>query len=68
MWQQQIQDYNPFNEQEEKDQQLMLKCINTFDDVLTRNNEICHMTVSAFVVNPERTHVLMAYGSIKRIL
>lgn len=64
MWQQQIKNYTPFNEQEQKDQQLMLKCITSFDDILTRNNEVCHMTVSSFVVNPERTHVLMAYHNL----
>lgn len=36
----QITRYIPFNEQEKKDKELMLKYIDTFDDVLTRNNEI----------------------------
>ena len=30
-----IEDYKPYNEQEEKDKEIMLKYINTFDDVLT---------------------------------
>lgn len=64
MWIQQIEQYIPINEQEEKDKQSMLQCIHTFEDVLTRNNPIAHMTVSSFVVNKERTHVLMAYHNL----
>ena len=64
MWKKQIEQFIPFNEQEQKDQQLMLQSFQAFEDVLTRNNPICHMTVSAFVVNPARTHVLMAYHNL----
>ena len=59
-----IKKYKPCNEQEEKDKELMLKYINTFDDVLTRNNEICHFTASNWIVNKERTKVLMVYHNI----
>ena len=59
-----IKKYKPYNEQEEKDKELMLKYINTFDDVLTRNNEICHFTASNWIVNKERTKVLMVYHNI----
>ena len=34
----QIQNYIPFNEQEQKDKIQMLEFIKTFDDVLTRDN------------------------------
>ena len=60
----QIENYKPYNEQEEKDKEVMLKYINTFDDVLTRNNEFGHFTASAWVVNKERTKVLMIYHNI----
>lgn len=60
----QIENYKPYNEQEEKDKQTMLKYINTFDDVLTRNNEFGHFTASSWVVNKERTKVLMIYHNI----
>lgn len=63
-WIKQIQNYQPYNEQEEKDQQLMLTCINSFDDVLTRENIIAHMTCSGFVLNKARDHVLMVYHNI----
>lgn len=60
----QIEKYEPYNEQEEKDKQTMLKYINTFDDVLTRNNEFGHFTASAWVLNKEKTKVLMIYHNI----
>ena len=59
-----IGNYKPYNEQEEKDKQIMLKYIDTFDDVLTRNNEYGHFTASSWVVNKEKTKVLMIYHNI----
>lgn len=60
----QIEKYTPYNEQEEKDKETMLKYIDTFDDVLTRNNEFGHFTASSWVVNKDRTKVLMIYHNI----
>lgn len=37
----QIENYIPYNEQEESDKELLLDYINTFNDVLTRNNKMC---------------------------
>jgi len=54
----------PYNEQEEVDRKIMLKYINNFDDILTRQNEYAHFTSSAFVLNKERTKVLMIYHKI----
>lgn len=59
-----IENYRPYNEQEEKDKQMMLQYLNTFDDVLTRKNEFGHFTASAWVVNKEKTKVLMIYHNI----
>ena len=59
-----IEDYKPYNEQEENDKKVMLKYIDTFDDVLTRNNEFGHFTASSWVVNKDRTKVLMIYHNI----
>ena len=59
-----IENYKPYNEQEEKDKQVILKYIDTFDDVLTRNNEFGHFTASSWVVNKEKTKVLMIYHNI----
>ncbi len=59
-----IKEYNPYNEQEEKDKKLMLNFIDKFDDVLTRNNNLGHFTASVWAVNKERTKVLMIYHNI----
>ena len=60
----QIENYRPYNEQEENDQETIIECINTFKDVLTRENKICHFTASNWIVNKERTKVLMIYHNI----
>ncbi|WP_195972327.1 NUDIX hydrolase [Clostridium thermobutyricum] len=59
-----IKTYNPINEQEEKDKELFLFCINKFEDILTRKNVVAHLTSSAFVVNKDRTKTLMIYHNI----
>ena len=46
-WINSIKEYIPYNEQEEKDKEVFIKCINMFDDILIRNNEIAHITSSA---------------------
>ena len=60
----QIEKYIPYNEQEESDKEIMLKSLETFDDMLTRENKICHFTASNWIVNKERTKVLMIYHNI----
>ena len=60
----QLEKYIPYNEQEESDKKLMLEYINTFDDVLTRENKMCHFTASSWIVNKDRTKVLMIYHNI----
>lgn len=59
-----IEKYEPYNEQEENDKKIMLKYIDSFNDVLTRNNEFGHFSASAWVVNKEKTKVLMIYHNI----
>lgn len=59
-----IERYTPCNEQEEKDKALILNCIKRFEDVLTRNNEIAHLTSSAFAVNRAMDRVLVVYHNI----
>ncbi|RNC97886.1 NUDIX hydrolase [Lysinibacillus halotolerans] len=61
---QQLEQYRPYNEQEAKDQELMLRYMDTFDNLLTRENEFAHFTASAWLVNKERTKVLMVYHNI----
>ena len=59
-----LKKFIPYNEQEEVERKIMLKYINDFDDVLTRQNEYGHFTSSAFVLNKERTKILMIYHKI----
>lgn len=60
----QIRSYQPMNEQEERDKELILYCLETEKNIFTRQNRLAHMTASAWIVNPERTKVLMAYHNI----
>lgn len=60
----QIEDFIPFNEQEKVDKEYFLKFIDTFDDVLTRDNLFGHFSASAFVVNKARTKMLVVYHNI----
>ena len=59
-----IENYLPYNCEEEKDKEIMIKYIDTFDDVLTRKNEIGHFTSSCWIVDKEKTKVLMIYHNI----
>ena len=59
-----IEKYTPYNEQEKCDKELMLEYIDTFEDVLTRENKLCHFTASNWIVNKERTKILMIYHNI----
>ena len=54
----------PTCEQEERDQKMMLTFIDANPDCLTRDNQIAHLTASAWVVNPTRDKVLMVYHNI----
>lgn len=59
-----LESYIPFNEQEERDRWTMLHLLRTNHDLFERSNLTCHMTASAWVVNPDRTKVLMAYHKL----
>ena len=59
-----IENFIPYNEQEEVEKKIMLKYLSDFDNTLTRQNEYGHFTSSAFVLNKERTKILMIYHNI----
>ncbi|MGP6145777.1 NUDIX hydrolase [Jeotgalibaca sp. A122] len=63
-YRQAIMDYEPYNEQERTDKARMLEYIDTFQDILTRNNDAAHFTASAWVVNEDFTKTVMAYHNI----
>jgi 8-oxo-dGTP pyrophosphatase MutT (NUDIX family) len=56
--------YKPWNEQEEKDRVVILNFIRQYDNCLLRDNEIAHITSSSWIVNKERTKVLMVYHNL----
>lgn len=59
-----IEEYTPYNEQEEKDKALILDWIRNNDNAFVRDNTVAHMTASAWVVNKDRSKVLMVYHNI----
>ena len=59
-----IEKYIPYDEQEARDKEQYLEHIDKFDDVLTRNNVLGHFSASAFVVNKEKTKMLVVYHII----
>ncbi len=61
---QQIRDYLPYNEQEEQDKEMMLRFMEQNGDYLERTNRAAHFSASLWVMNPERTKVLMVYHNI----
>ena len=63
-WIEAIKNYIPYNDQEAKDKDLIIECINKFDNILTRENIIAHITSSGYIVNKERSKVLMIYHNI----
>ena len=60
----QIRNYRPDNEQEAADREVILSFLDENEDAFERENRIAHMTASAWVVNGERTKVLMVYHRI----
>jgi len=63
-WIDSIKNYTASNEQEKKDKAIIIKCLEMFDDIFTRDNEIVHITSSAFVVNKNRDKALMVHHNI----
>lgn len=59
-----IRRYRPWNEQEERDKALILAYLEEHPDAFSRADPVAHMTASAWVVNRERTKVLMVYHRI----
>lgn len=59
-----IRAFRPENEQEEADKKDILAFLAANENAFTRDNIIAHMTASAWVVNHDRTKVLMVYHKI----
>ena len=61
---QKIKEFQPYNEQEAMDKATLLNLLAENADISRRENLIAHLTASAWVVNPERNKVLMAYHNL----
>ncbi|MEG0286317.1 MAG: NUDIX hydrolase [Vagococcus sp.] len=59
-----LEKFEPFNEQETKDKELILSLLQSEENIFLRSNLTAHMTSSAWVVNKKRDKVLMAYHNI----
>ena len=63
-FEEQLMSFVPFNEQETVDRELALRCLRQQPGIYRRENELVHVTSSAWIVNFSRTKVLMAYHNI----
>ena len=59
-----ILNYMPFNEEEDRDKMVILDYLSKNEDAFYRENKVSHMTASGWIVNKEKTKVLMAYHNI----
>lgn len=59
-----LQLYVPYNEQEERDRDIMLQLLKTQDNILERENQTAHFSASSWLLNKEHTKVLMVYHNI----
>ena len=59
-----IEQYQPFNEQEAADKQVILSFLKNSDDIFLRENLAAHMTASSWIISPDGSKVLMAYHNI----
>lgn len=60
----QLEQYRPFNEQETRDREELLRRVRSGEDLYTRDNPAAHFTASAWVVSPLRDQVLLAYHNL----
>lgn len=57
--------YQPINEQERNDKKIILEYIDQFySNILTRENEIAHMTSSGLILNKSLDRILMIHHNI----
>lgn len=61
-----IRAHAPVNPQEAEDQAVMLRLLETWDDLLDRSNPVAHFTGSAWIVNRSRTKTLLVHHDLYR--
>ena len=59
-----ISDYGPQDDREQKDKKLILHYLDEGKDALYRSDIIAHFTASAWITDPSRQFVLMAFHNI----
>ena len=61
---QQLQQFSPCNPQEVQDRAELLRRLQSGEELYGRENLSAHLTVSGWVVSPDRRQVLMAYHNL----
>ena len=56
--------YKPWNEQEQRDKEVMQKLLEEQSDIFCRENRTAHFTASSWLLNREHDKVLMIYHNI----
>lgn len=56
--------YTPENEQEKSDKKIMLDLLEKERNIFTRDNKIAHFTASSWVINEDRSKILMIHHNI----
>jgi len=59
-----IEDFQTEDPREQSDKTQFLKFIDTFDDILTRDNTFGHFAASAFILNSDHTKTLLIHHNI----
>lgn len=66
-YREELKRYQPKNDQEAADREMIFRYIRTFPDtILTRENGFAHITAASMIFNEKRDKVLMAYHNIYR--
>ena len=60
----QLEKYQPYNEQEATDKKVILHLLQTQPDIFCRENLVAHMTASSWLLNREHDKVLMIYHNL----
>ena len=61
---QMIESYQPFNQEEIKDKEVIIYAMDSFCEVLTRDNPVCHFTASNWITNAARDKILLVHHNI----
>lgn len=59
-----IREYEPINENQVRDKEVAIRSLDEMEDVLSRENPWIHGTSCAFVLNEDRTKILMLYHNV----